>query len=228
MTRNDDPTRIPIGLLNWGDLRNMDPVSTRWGFDRGNPIDRYYIKKFLYQHMALIKGHCLEVMNDSYTRQFGGGRVIHSDVIDIDSQNKNATITGDLTHPDTLIAETLDCFILTQTLPHIYDGNAVIRNGYAALKPGGVLLITAPALCRYSPHPEDYWRFTDKSLEQLIIKNTDALEYEIKMHGNLVASIGFLIGAAAEELKSEELEHFDRRFPIVVTAYIRKPHPHGS
>jgi len=215
-------SRIPVGEIDWGDLRRMEPVSARWGFDRGRPIDRYFIEKFLQKHTADVKGYCLEVMNDAYIRKIGADRVSASEVLDINAQNPNATIIGDLTDPSTLKLYAFDCFILTQTLPVIYDGNAVIRNSYAALKPGGVLLITVPAMSRYSPHPEDYWRFTDKSLERLIADNTDSDDYEIEMHGNLVCSIGFLIGAASRELEPSELEYYDPRFPIVIAARLVK------
>ena len=36
-----------IGHIDWGDLRSRAPVSRDWGFDRGKPIDRYYIEQFL-------------------------------------------------------------------------------------------------------------------------------------------------------------------------------------
>lgn len=214
---------IGLGSLDWGGLRRMEPASNRWGFDRGCPVDRHYIESFLEQHREDIQGDCLEVMNANYIRRFGGERVQTENVIDITPDNSNATIIGDLTDPATLRPEAYDCFILTQTLPVIFDSRAVIRNAYAALKPGGVLLVTAPCLCRYSPHPEDFWRFTDRSLARLISENSDCQSPEIKMHGNLVASIAFLTGLAREELSVAELEYFDSRFPIVVTARVLKP-----
>ena len=222
-THKSNQFRLPVGEINWGDLRSQEPVSENWGYDRGQPIDRYFIENFLQKHANDVKGCCLEVMNDKYIRKFGGDRVTASEVLDIDSNNRKATIVGDLTNPSTLSPNTFDCFIMTQTLPVIYDGNAVIRNSYSAIKPGGVLLMTAPALCRYSPHPLDFWRFTDKSLERLIIENTNAREYEIEKHGNLICSIGFLIGAASQELQPAELDYNDSRFPIVIACRLVKP-----
>jgi SAM-dependent methyltransferase len=222
MDKINKTSGTPVGEIDWGSLRAQEPVSDKWGFDRGLPIDRYYIEKFLQTHFSDIKGYCLEVMNGMYTKRFGAN-VTGFEVLDVNKNNKNATIVGDLTDPATLTPNTFDCFIMTQTLPVIYDGNAVIKNSYAALKPGGVLLITAPALCRYSPHPEDYWRFTDKSLEQLILSNSDTRNFQIEKHGNLVCSIGFMIGAASQEMKQTELDYYDERFPIVITARLVKP-----
>lgn len=222
MNAEDKLPTIPVGQVDWGDLRRQQPLSERWGFDRGQPVDRYYIENFLERNAGAIHGRCIEVMTADYTRRFGQDRVTHSDVIDIAAANTSANIIGDLVDPFTLPIETYDCFILTQTLPVIYDGRAVMRNCYAALKPGGTLLVTAPCLCRYSPHPEDFWRLTDRSLARLITDNTDCVDFEIEAHGNLVASIAFLVGMASCELTPEELDHRDARFPIMVAARLRK------
>lgn len=213
---------IPVGQVNWGDLRRQQPLSERWGFDRGQPVDRYYIENFLARHSSAIGGRCIEVMNSDYTRRFGQDRVTHSDVVDINANNAKANIIGDLVDPDTLPAGQYDCFILTQTLSVIYDGRAVMRNCYAALKPGGTMLVTAACMCRYSPHPEDFWRLTDRSLTRLITDNTDCADFEVEAHGNLVTSTAFLMGMASEELTREELDLRDFRFPIVVAARLRK------
>lgn len=222
MNAEDKSPTIPVGQVIWGDLRRQQPLSERWGFDRGQPVDRYYIENFLERNAGAIHGRCIEVMTADYTRRFGQDRVTHSDVVDIAAANTSANIIGDLVDPRTLPVETYDCFILTQTLPVIYDGRAVMRNCYAALKPGGTLLVTAPCLCRYSPHPEDFWRLTDRSLARLITDNTDCADFEIEAHGNLVASIAFLVGMASRELTPEELDHRDTRFPIMVAARLRK------
>ena len=71
-------------------------------------------------------------------------------------------------------------------------------------------------MCRYSPHPEDFWRLTDRSLTRLITDNTDCEDFEVEAHGNLVTSMAFLMGMASGELTREELDHRDFRFPIVV------------
>lgn len=222
---NEAPPPMPLGTLDWGDLRRMEPVSDRWGFDRGQPVDRFHIERFLQAHAADIAGDCVEVLNGDYVRRFGGERVQRLEVVDINADNPNATIVGDLCDPRTLGEARYDCFVLTQTLQVIFDAAAVVRNAWRALKPGGCLLVTVPCLCRYSPHPVDHWRFTDRSLAQLLAENTDAVEPEVRMHGNLVASIAFLTGLAAAELSQDELEHEDLRFPIVVTARARKALP---
>ena len=218
--RND--LDIPLGSIDWGALRRLEPISNRWGFDRGQPVDRYYIENFLQKHSTCIRGHCLEVMNPDYSNRFGKEFVTQADAVDINPGNPRATIIGDLLDPHTLPANTYDCIILTQTLTVIYDGRTVMRNCYAALKPGATMLVTAACMCRYSPHPEDFWRLTDRSLTRLIADNTDCNDFEIEAHGNLVTSTAFLMGIASGELTQAELEHKDFRFPIVVCARLQK------
>lgn len=63
-----------------------------------------------------------------------------------------------------------DMVILSQTLEHIYDFRAAIREIYRILKPGGYAIIDSP--WQYLHHPEekfaDYWRFSPQALQKLI------------------------------------------------------------
>ena len=47
------------------------PVSPFFGGERGLPIDRYYIDKFLLANKEDIKGRCLEVEDREYISRFG-------------------------------------------------------------------------------------------------------------------------------------------------------------
>ena len=37
------------------------PVTRTFGFDRGKPIDRWYIERFLAEHAADVRGRVLKV-----------------------------------------------------------------------------------------------------------------------------------------------------------------------
>ena len=50
-----------LPLPRWGNMRRTAPFSTAFGSDRGTPIDRYYLERFLDSHRALITGRVLEV-----------------------------------------------------------------------------------------------------------------------------------------------------------------------
>ncbi|MFN2629610.1 MAG: polysaccharide deacetylase family protein [Gaiellaceae bacterium] len=102
--------------VRWGNLRRTRPFSERYGFDRGTPIDRYYLERFLAGHAGDVRGSVLEVRDSRYTHRFGGESVEASEVLDIDPRNVEATLVADLAEPGSLPARAFDCFVLVQTL----------------------------------------------------------------------------------------------------------------
>src|SRR5216117_2974376 len=54
-----------------GTLRRTTPLSHDFGYDRGTPIDRYYIERFLSDERCSIRGRVLEVKDTTYTDRFG-------------------------------------------------------------------------------------------------------------------------------------------------------------
>ena len=87
----------PVGFVWWGSLGRVRPISTEWGSDRGQPIDRFYIAQFLASHAGDIRGHVLEIGTDRYTRTFGEGRVTRCDVLHVAEMRPPVTLLGDLT-----------------------------------------------------------------------------------------------------------------------------------
>jgi SAM-dependent methyltransferase len=198
-------------------LRRTTPVSEDFGFDRGTPVDRYYIERFLARHAQDIRGRVLEVMDSRYTDRFGVG-VTGSDVLDIDARNPRATLVADLAAADGIATESFDCVILTQTLQYIFDVRAAIGHTWRILRPGGALLCTVPTANRFSARTlrGEYWRFTSAGCETLF-RELDAVEFlTVEAPGNVLAGIAFLTGMAAEELPSRALAKADERFPVVV------------
>src|SRR5918998_1304087 len=63
--------RPPIGWVRFGSLRRLTPISSHFGFDRGRPIDRYYIENFLDCQAKDIKGRVLEIKDNTYSRKYG-------------------------------------------------------------------------------------------------------------------------------------------------------------
>ena len=60
-------------LPRWGNLRRTAPFSHSFGFERGTPVDRHYLHRFLAAHSTSICGDVLEVQTDSYSKRFGCG-----------------------------------------------------------------------------------------------------------------------------------------------------------
>ncbi|MBW2045873.1 MAG: methyltransferase [Deltaproteobacteria bacterium] len=200
-------------------LRKVTPISEEYGFERGAPIDRYYIEEFLKKNKSDIKGTVLEIMDREYTVRFGGRRVRNSDVLDVDINNKKATIYADLRDRRALPEEKYDCVILTQTLHFIDDYNSVISNVYGVLKKNGVLLCTVPSVSRidsYFGEEGDFWRFTKASARYIFQKAFAKDKLHIDAYGNVLADICFLKGLSAEEITKKELDYYDKYFPLLI------------
>lgn len=210
---------------DWHNLRNTRPISKVFGLDRGLPIDRYYIERFLQRHQDRIRGAALEVGEDTYTKRFGN-EVRTSDVLHVDPSNKKATVVGDLAVPDSLPDARFDCFVCTQTLNFILDVKNAVRGMHKLLRPGGTVLATVAGLCQISRYDMDrwgdFWRFTTKSAESLFGEVFGQENVTVRSDGNVLAAVALLEGLAASELTPAELDHHDPDYQIVITILARK------
>ena len=212
------------GMVRFGDFNRTVPISAVEGFDRGKPIDRYYIERVLADHSELIRGRVLEVTGSHYTRMFGRERVVCSEVLDIDPLNQAATVIGDLGAADALPEEAFDCIILTQTLQLIYNLDNAIVNLYRALAPGGSLLVTVPGISPIDKKESKSWcwTFTERSLKAMLAERFGKNNVDVRSDGNVFAAICFLTGLALAEVGTERLESKDDRYPVMVFAHARK------
>jgi SAM-dependent methyltransferase len=163
----------------------------------------------------------LEIGDDSYSRRFGGERITTRDVLHIHGGHPQATIVGDLADPGVLPQQTFDCIILTQTLHLIFDMTTAVAQIHAALKPGGVALITVPGISpldRGEWKASWFWSLTDLALARLLSGPFEREKVTIATHGNLYAATAFLHGAAVEEIDTAKLAHFDPAYPVTVAA----------
>ncbi len=198
---------------------NTHPMSDSWGFERGTPVDRYYIERFLERNANAIRGDVLEIKSSAYTDRFGRG-VGSRTVLDINATNPQATLIGDLADPAQLPAERFDCFILTQTLQLIYDMHSAIQGAHTVLRSGGTLLVTVPCISRVVPRyglESDFWRFTPASCRRLFGDAFGATQVTVEPVGNVGAAVAFLRGAAMEELPRHVLNANDPYFPVIIT-----------
>ena len=213
-------TRRPaVGSLDLGDLDRISPISKDWGFDRGTPVDRLYIERFLEAFSSDVQGRCLEVADNAYTKRFGGDRVTHSDVLHNTEGRRQATLVLDLTETANAPENQFDCIICTQTLHLIFDITAAIATLNKLLKPGGVLLLTAPAITQISRYDMDrhgdHWRFTSATLRRLFDAEGGWNEPALRSYGNVYAATAFLHGIAVEELDAGKLSHFDPDYEML-------------
>lgn len=215
-----------VDEMQFGMLRRLTPISRDWGWDRGLPIDRYYIENFLAREAAHIWGHVLEIGDNSYTVRFGGSNVEKSDVLHVTEGNPMATIVADLTAAPHIPSDTFDCILLIQTLQLIYDVRSAIHTLYRILKPGGILLATFPGISQtYDRTWGNHWcwNFTPLSAQRLFQEAFPDAHVKIESFGNVLAAISFLHGLAKEELRQEELDYYEPGYEVTIAVKAMKP-----
>jgi len=212
-------------VIDWGEFRRIDPISRNWGYERGVPIDRYYIEAFLAAHSSDIRGAVLEVQENDYTTKFGGSRVESSSVVDLDEANPRATHLADLRCAPHMASDSFDCIILTQTLHVIDDVDAVLNECRRLLKPDGVMLTTLPCasrVCLEYGTDGDLWRMTPAGGRALFEKTFGAGVVESSTYGNVLSNMAFLEGLGISDLTPQEFDVVDPYFPALVGIRARK------
>jgi SAM-dependent methyltransferase len=213
-------------MVDFGSLRRLIPISRNFGYDRGLPVDRYYIEHFLGHYAHDVRGRVLEIGDDSYTRKFGGNRVTMRDVLHVTEGNPQATFVGDLTCADHMPSDAFDCIIFTQTLQFIYDVRAALRTLQRLLKPGGVVLATLPGMSQIAADcwgDHQCWSFTSLSARRLFEEVFPTANVKVDAVGNVLTAVAFLHGLAMGELSPGELDYRDRHYELLITVRAMKP-----
>ena len=214
-----------VGSVRFGDFGRTRPISNDYGFDRGKPLDRYYIEGALSKCSELVRGRVLEVGGREYTELLGGDRVKSSDVLDINPLNPAATVIGDLGAHGALPVAAFDCIILTQTLQLIRSMEDAVDNIFHALAPNGALLVTAPGISPIGPDELRYWywTFTELSMKTLLASRFGDNNVQVEFYGNVFAAICFLTGLSLSEVGTDRLDFKDGSYPVTIFACARKP-----
>jgi SAM-dependent methyltransferase len=202
-----------------GDLRRVTPIDPNWGFERGTPIDRVYVERFIGMHAADIRGRVLEIAAPDYTSRFGRG-VERVDILMAGEGNPDATIVGDLTNAPQISDDSFDCAIVTQTLQFVYEVSSALRTVHRILAPGGVLLATVPGLTKISRIEDElygeWWHYTGRSVRRLAEEAFGPGNVDVATYGNVLTASGFLYGLASSDLKAEELDAHDPLYEVVI------------
>jgi glycosyltransferase involved in cell wall biosynthesis len=219
------PRTPAVGQVRLGDFNRREPFSKVFGYDRGGPIDRYYVENFLRQEAPQIQGRVLEIGDNEYTMLFGAANVVKSDILHVDASNPKATFIGDISHAPQLPSNSFDCIVLTQTLHLIYDFKEALQTCHRILKPGGTLLLTVPGITPID-HGEWkntwYWSFTDKAMRRLMTETFPGGDLEVNTYGNVFAAAAFLYGMGLSEVPKEKLNHHDEHFQVIITVKANK------
>ena len=211
----------PVNGVNFGDLKRTTPFSTEFGYDRGGPVDRYYIENFLEKCKEDIHGDVLEIGDNDYTLRFGGAKIAKSYILHVDDKNAAATYVGDLSNAPHIPDSKFDCIVLTQTLHLIYDFKAAIATCYRILKPGGVLLMTVPGISNIDYSEWNHlwlWSFTDSAMKKVLAESFPTANYEVDVFGNVMVATAFLYGMGLPEIEKQKMDVCDPHYQVIITA----------
>ncbi len=198
-------------------LMKTNPVSDEWGFDRGTPVDRYFIEDFLQKESLNLQNSTLtiEVGDDEYSRRFFP-RAKHEIL--------NYAEGMDLTKEGTIPENRYDVFICTQTFHQIYDVKKAIQGSWNLLKDGGVMLATVCGTIVKQARNEEYshyWGFTPLAIERLM-KEVYGENIIIEAFGNAMVATAFIQGLAVEELDMDLVNRVDDDFTICISIVAKK------
>jgi SAM-dependent methyltransferase len=204
---------------SWGNLRRVKPLSETYGFDRGTPIDRYYVDKFLSARAALICGRILEIQTTDHARRYGtAATVMHT--LDINAEF-HPTYLCDLAAADIVPSGSYDCFLLPNTLCFLRDLEIALRQARRIVRPGGVILATVPTFVPLTPDAADYWHASADGWRVITDRVWPECDTRVESHGNCLAAAAAMYGVAVEELTAAELDATDPRYPVLVTIECR-------
>jgi hypothetical protein len=101
----------------------------------------------------------------------------------------------------------------------VFDMRAAIDQLHAALRPGGVLLLTTPGITpidRGEWADSWFWSLTSAALGRLLASRFDVASTTIETHGNVFAATAFLHGVCCEEIDVRRLLPCDKAYPVVI------------
>ena len=208
--------------LRWGNLRRVRPFSDTFGFDRGTPVDRYYLHRFFEAHRHLIRGDVLEIQTTGFAERYGSklGRVDSVDIVAAFSP----TFLCDLAHSgDVLPSGAYDCFLLPNTFQHLREPEAALGHALRVLRPGGVILASSAGLIPLTSDVPDYWRLSAAGWRELAGRVWRGCDVQVESYGNCLVAVAAMLGLAVEELTPAELDGRDSRYPVLTVVRCRKP-----
>jgi len=195
------------------------PYSRTFGVERGSPVGRYYVEKFLRENADSVSGYCLEFGQDRYRSYFPNAT--EYDVTDVVAR-PGVRYICDIHEPVGMPRNHFNAIICTQVFEHLAHPDKAAKSLFELIAPGGVLLLTAPFINPVHKDPTDFHRFTPDALE-MIIKEAGFNIEVVRFGGNALVGTGSLLGMVQEDFSTHELEQADPVYPYNVLIKASKP-----
>lgn len=202
-------------------------IGNDFGFSRGMPIDRWYIHQYFLDNAKLITGACLEFGELTYVNKYGSDvtKKVMFNYSNI-SRVSSGEIRGDITIPSQLPELEFDCIVCVNVLNFIYDIKSALLGLGRMLKRNGVIVITVAGpvahISRYDMvRWGDFWRFTDRTIAQLVSEAGLKVE-DIKTYGNPLSCVTQINGYCVEDIGVDSLLPNHSDYQLVIGLVVRK------
>jgi SAM-dependent methyltransferase len=210
---------VPVNGIDFGDLRRRAPFCPQYGFSRGDPIDRYYLRRFIAEIRCQVKGITLEIGGQKQNRKtYGFDQVTEYRTMDICSA-EGVDIIADAHDPRVFSEDSFDSIALFNVLEHCERPWVVVENLGKWLRPGGKVFCMVPNAQRIHPAPKDFWRLCPDALQSLF---ASFRIHQLKTYGNLFSTVASLSGVAIQELTPTDLTQNDPRYPVITCIVAEK------
>lgn len=146
--------------------------------------DRVLLHRQIAKHGSVLHGDVLDVGAGRYSRYRALCTNVRSwKTLDTDAKWQPDIVASAEAMP--VPDASFDGVLCTQVLEHVAHPQAVIREIFRVLKPGGRCLLTAPQWTELHEVPHDYFRYTRYGLETLCVDagfRIDIMEQRGKYH----------------------------------------------
>lgn len=209
-----------------GNIASMPiyPASRKFGMERGKPIDRVYIERFLNAQRKYIRGNVLEIGDNFYTLKFGAEAVMNSYVLHVEGGVD--AHKGNLENGEGIPEEKFDVAIITQTLMFIYDIKSAAQNIHKLLKRHGTALITVSGISQISRYDAERWgsyySFHEDAVRKLFAPIFGKNNLKIYSYGNVKTAVAMLYGLCYEDLQEDDFEINDKDYPVIIALILQK------
>lgn len=121
-------------------------------------------------------------------------RVTEYTSVDVETRDPRVDLVADLEDLSALDGESFDSVLCSEVLEHVRHPQRVIGELHRVLKPGGVIILSTPFLCRLHEEPHDYFRYTSHGLRILLEEAGFQIE-EMLPTGSLFSFLGHQVSS---------------------------------
>jgi len=155
-----------------------------------SPVTHYAYQTTAPAILSYARGKLLDIgCGDMPYKDLIQSKVDEYDTFDTEKRAEGVTFIGDVQNMDMITDASYDSAICLEVLEHVKYPHKALSEICRILKPGGVLILSAPHLSRLHEQPNDFFRYTKYGLSSLLEEvNFDVVE--ITPRGGIFSFLG--------------------------------------